>query len=62
MKAIQKWFEQLADFSQHKFDREALAEEVFRAGPFDASSLEKPACWRRPCRQQEAQRGAGRSD
>lgn len=61
MKAIHKWFEQLADFTQHKYERATLAAEVFSAQPFDTSSLEKPACWRRPSRIPGNQRGAARS-
>ena len=47
MKTIQKWFEQLAGVSQDELDRLALAAEVFSEAPFDASDLQKPACWRR---------------
>ena len=47
MKTIQKWFEQLAGISQDELDRLALAAEVFSEAPFDASDLERPACWRR---------------
>ena len=47
MKTIQKWFEQLAGVSQGDLDRMALAVRVFSEAPFDPSSLQKPACWRR---------------
>jgi hypothetical protein len=50
MKTIQKWFEQLAGISQDELDRLALAAEVFSEAPFDASDLQKPACWRRKSR------------
>lgn len=50
MKTIQKWFEQLAGISQEELDRLALAAEVFSEAPFDASGLQKPACWRRKSR------------
>jgi hypothetical protein len=50
MKIIQKWFEQLAGFSQVDLDQLALAAEVFSGAPFDASNLQKPACWRRKSR------------
>lgn len=50
MKTIQKWFEQLAGVSQDELDRLALAEAVFSEAPFDASGLQKPACWRRKSR------------
>ncbi len=47
METIQKWFEQLAGVSQGELDRTALAIKVFSEAPFDAASLQKPACWRR---------------
>ena len=50
MKTIQKWFEQLAGISQDELDRLALVAEVFSEAPFDASDLQKPACWRRESR------------
>ncbi len=47
MNLIQKWFELLAGISQDELDRQALSARIFRATPFDATLLEKPACWRR---------------
>jgi len=48
MKSIQKWFEQLAGFSQDELDRIALAARVFSGQTdTDTSGLKTPACWRR---------------
>ncbi len=47
METVQKWFEHLAGISPGERERIALVVRVFSEAPFDAASLQTPACWRR---------------
>lgn len=50
MKHLQKWFELMAGISRDEMAREERAREIFAVTRPDIQSLQKPACWRRPCR------------
>jgi hypothetical protein len=50
MKHLQKWFELMAGISRDEMAREERAREIFAVTGPDIQSLQKPACWRRPCR------------
>jgi hypothetical protein len=50
MKQLQKWFELMAGISQEELAREEQARKIFASARHDLEALQKPACWRRPCR------------
>ncbi len=50
MKQIQAWFELIAGISRDEMERLARAREIFANNDPDLSSLQVPACWRRPSR------------
>ena len=55
MKHIQKWFELMAGVSREEMAREERAREIFTGTGPDMQSLQKPACWRRQRRVDNAQ-------
>ncbi len=50
MKQIQAWFDLIAGISRDEMARLARAREIFANDDPDLSSLQMPACWRRPAR------------
>lgn len=47
MNQIQKWIATLAGVTQAERERYEFAREFFGRRPFDTSTFQTPACWRR---------------
>ena len=47
MDHVQKWFEKIAGITHEDCARLEFARMHFGKQPFNASTLQKPACWRR---------------
>lgn len=50
MHTLQKWFDLLAGISAEEQARLARAHAIFANDQRDLTTLEVPACWRRPAR------------